>query len=814
MSQSAKFQTAALLLALMAVLGFAIYSRPAAVEDRVYRIGFGSDPPLHFPSEKSGQAEGLAVGVIREAARQQGIRLEWTQSASPGIPSLISGETDLWVAMTVLEERRRQIFISDPFLVTEYCLLVLADSPFSSYLDLTGRRISHPDFEIHRVNLHKYFPSSALVPGATPQATIEAVVSGAADAAFIDQFSASRALMELQVKRPVRILSVPVPQGYLGLASNFRAAPAARAIRDEIRRMIDEGAINTRIEGWSFYPLLNLEAINNLSKSRRREQAFVSGLVTLICLLICTVLLVISLRRDHSRLVDAKAALRESEEHYRGLVELLPDTIYLLSRQGELQSVVTAPYTVRRTDDLVLSLAESETHLNDVQTVLKTGAVTITEQKLLGVHPVEYRLIPLRGGDGVIDGVLGILRDQTARQAAEDERNRLEEQLRQSQKMEVVGRLAGGIAHDFNNLLTVINGYSESLLKQLPRETRVAQQISKVLKAGNAAADLTRQLLTFSRKQQIEPAVRDLNGIVSNAADMLRRLLGDDIELELILAPELPLVLVDTGQMEQVLMNLAANARDAMLEGGRFVLETSLQSLNPGQAAVQIGAVRGPHVVLTARDTGTGIHVDTLPRIFDPFFTTKQDYNGTGLGLSIVYGIVRQCNGWITISTEIGRGTAFELHFPAAASQPLSSIEPSREVEELRLEHRAATILLVEDRTDVRVLVADLLRGAGYTVLEAISPASAIHFGQRHSGVIDVLLTDVVMPAMRGTELAKRLRQLRPELKVLFMTGFPGQLDLLRDNLVLEGAVLAKPFGPETLLATLQELIAVKMASR
>lgn len=798
------------ILLLSAVLagGYGLFAHRNVVEDRVYRIGFSDSPPLHFPSPSTREPTGLAVNVVKEAARRRGIRLQWEYTPDPAIPALLNRTFDLWVAMTVLPERRKKIFISEPFLITEYCLLVRSDSKFTSAKELTSALISHSNVEINLINLQRYFPHARRLPELTSVAAIEAMVDGKSDAVLVDQFSTARAFMEQKVKHPVRILSLPIPRNELGIASTLASAPVASALRDEIRKMIDEGSIAERIDGWSLFPVLNLEAINNLSNAKRREQGFIAGLVAVISLLICVVLLFISLRRDHRQLKQAKSDLRDSDEHYRSLVELLPDTIYLLDRQGRLQSAVTAPNLLRRTDALIHRLvSESEPHRKDVETVLRTGAQTITDMMLDGIYPLEYRLVPLRDAAGMIRGVLGILRDQTARQLAEEERYRLEQQLRQSQKMEVVGRLAGGIAHDFNNLLTVINGYSAGLLNQLPQSSPEAQQLAKILRAGNTAAELTRQLLTFSRTQQVDLKLRDLNTVIENAADMLRRLLGDDIDLQIRLEPALPPILADSGQLEQVLMNLAANARDAMPQGGSFILSTSLQILTSEQAAKQIGAARGPHVLLTAKDSGTGIDSSNISYIFDPFFTTKQDSSGTGLGLSIVYGIIRQSGGWITIDTELGTGTTFELHFPAGIALPAAEIAVPQQLPS-KPQQQAGTILVVEDRSDVLILVADLLRGAGYRVLEAPSPAVGISYAERSANSIDLVLTDVAMPGMRGPELARRLRALRPGLKIIFMTGFPDQMDLVREKVSLDSAVIQKPFGPEELLSTVEALLA------
>jgi signal transduction histidine kinase/integral membrane sensor domain MASE1 len=389
--------------------------------------------------------------------------------------------------------------------------------------------------------------------------------------------------------------------------------------------------------------------------------------------------------------------------------------------------------------------------------------------------------------------------DITERALAEEALRRSEEQLRQAQKMEAVGRLAGGVAHDFNNLLTVITGRSQLLLSRLPSGDRLRRDIALVQQAAERAAGLTRQLLAFSRKQVLEPKVLDLNAVVTNIGNMLRRLIGEDIHVVTDLAPRLGRVQADPGQLEQVIVNLAVNARDAMPDGGRLTIETASVELDGDFARRHPGASAGPHVMLAVADTGIGMDAVTLSQIFEPFFTTKERGRGTGLGLSTVYGIVQQHHGFIVVESKPGQGTTFKIYLP--------SVEGAVEVVETRgaltgSPRGSETVLLVEDEDEVRALAREVLEVNGYAVLEAANGGGALQISQRHPGPIHALLTDVVMPQISGKELAQRLSLLRPDLKVLYMSGYTG------DGVLEPGrAFLQKPFTPEALASKLRDLL-------
>jgi two-component system, cell cycle sensor histidine kinase and response regulator CckA len=384
------------------------------------------------------------------------------------------------------------------------------------------------------------------------------------------------------------------------------------------------------------------------------------------------------------------------------------------------------------------------------------------------------------------------------------EKVKLEEQLRQAQKMEAVGRLAGGVAHDFNNLLTAISGYAQLLRGELePGDARV-EEVDEILLAGERAAALTRQLLAFSRRQVLQPRALNLNESIEELRGMLGRLIGEDVVLTTVLDPKLDLVRADPGQLTQVLMNLAVNARDAMPHGGTLTLETRNVTLDQTFAAAHEGVRAGPHVMLSVSDTGAGMDAETQAHLFEPFFTTKVVGRGTGLGLATVYGIVRQSEGSIELRSAPGLGSTFEICLPQApvgerATAGLAPVGgPDRGHE---------TILVVEDEASVRKLAVSVLQRQGYAVLEADGPGQATAISAEHGGPIDLLLTDVVMPGGNGADLAARLTELRPGMKVLMMTGYAQPFVADRGDLKAGIVLLEKPFSPNLLLARVRMTI-------
>ncbi len=410
--------------------------------------------------------------------------------------------------------------------------------------------------------------------------------------------------------------------------------------------------------------------------------------------------------------------------------------------------------------------------------------------------PVEASISQIKSSGQKLFTV--ILRDIT-------ERKRLEMQLRQAQKMEAIGRLAGGIAHDFNNVLTAILGYTRLLLDDLPPHDPHHRDLESIHQAGERAATLTRQLLAFSRQQPMLARPLDLNLVVTNLHKLLHRLIGEDVELITHLDPALGLIQADLGQTEQVIMNLVVNARDAMPQGGKLVIETANFEVDADFARLHLGLYPGPYIVLTVSDTGHGMDAATLSRIFEPFFTTKELGQGTGLGLATVYGIVQQSGGAIWVYSEVEQGATFKIYFPRL-TEPVQIPPPPPQT--TTVPGGSETILLAEDEVGVRELVAETLRRNGYTVLVAANGPEALRLSEQYQQPIHLLVTDVVMPGMSGWALVEQLGSQRPEMKHLFISGYTG--DMIAHHGVLEAAdliLLQKPFSPDTLARKVREVL-------
>jgi PAS domain S-box-containing protein len=506
--------------------------------------------------------------------------------------------------------------------------------------------------------------------------------------------------------------------------------------------------------------------------------------------------------------------LRQSEANFRALVEQLPDAVYV-SRDGVIQ------YANAATTRLLGYSCEQLLGQRGVDLLVhpddhaKVRAHKAAAQHGAAAGPLRVRWVRRDGGVVVVEGVtaaityddgpagLIIARDVTDDARREQARLQLEEQLRQTQKMDAIGRLAGGVAHDFNNLLSVILSYTDLVMGELRPEDPLTADLSEVRQAARRAADLTRQLLAFSRKQILEPRAVNLNAVVEDLERMLQRLVGEEVRVETNLDERLGSVFVDRGQIEQVLMNLVVNARDAMPWGGRVVVESGNVQLDEAWAAAHPGAKPGPHVRLTVTDTGHGMSREVQQRIFEPFFTTKEKHKGTGLGLSTVLGIVEQSGGGVLVTSEVGKGTTFEVYLPRTdrAAEVKSSVPPpaSRGTEK---------ILLVEDDELVRRTIRVILTRQGYRVLEAQNAGEALMLSEKHAGKIDLLLTDVVMPVINGREVAERLLQARPGMKVLYMSGYTEHAIVHHGVLDAGIAFIPKPVTPAALAQKIREVLA------
>ena len=515
--------------------------------------------------------------------------------------------------------------------------------------------------------------------------------------------------------------------------------------------------------------------------------------------------------RDVTAQRRSEEILRASEERYRFLFENNPQPMWVFDENTLAFLAVNAAACVRygytRSEFLTMTIREIRPP-EDVPVLARQIASEASEYQESGTwrhrkkdgtlidveissHPLLFEGRPAQ---------LVLAHDIT-------ERRKLESQLRQSQKMEAIGQLAGGVAHDFNNLLTAILGYAQLLDSQLPDDSMLREEVAEIAKAGERAASLTRQLLAFSRKQVLEPKLLDLNSSVRSLENMLRRLIGEHIDLAATLDPSLALVRADAGQIEQVIMNLVVNSRDAMPEGGKVTIETANVELGDAYALHHPAVAPGSYVMLAVSDTGAGMDAATQARIFEPFFTTKAKDTGTGLGLSTVYGIVKQSGGSIWTYSEVGKGTTFKVYLPRAEGVAKEIEQPAPDADAPATE----TILLAEDDSAVRKLTLTILTRLGYTVLDAGTGEEALKLAREHPGAIDLVLTDLVMPQMSGADFASELRAARPGIAVLFMSGYTDHAIIRHDLLESGAAFLQKPFTPSSLSRKIREVLSASV---
>ena len=503
----------------------------------------------------------------------------------------------------------------------------------------------------------------------------------------------------------------------------------------------------------------------------------------------------------------SEARLHSSDARLRVLIEQLPAVLWTLDREMRFTSALGAGLSrlgLKPNELVGIKLADY------LQTSDGTYPAVAAHRRALHGEPVTFHLEwksgsyachaePLRGPQGEIQGVICMALDVT-------DRKQLEEQFRQAQKMEAVGRLAGGIAHDFNNLLMVIQGYGDLLVERLHASDPLRKNVEQIQTASQRATALTRQLLAFSRKQMLAPKILNIQTVISDMETILRRLIGEDIVLEAVSAPSLGHVKADRSQIEQVVMNLAINARDAMTNGGRLTIEAQNVEIDSDVPQQPTVVAPGNYVMLAVTDNGCGMNEEIRAHIFEPFFTTKEKGKGTGLGLATVYGIVKQSGGYIWVYSEPGVGTSFKIYLPRIEEEEVNAGAGADG--DLNANPKGSgVVLLVEDEKGVRELTREYLEKSGYTVLEAADGDSALEMAREHTGRIHALITDVVMPGLSGRELSERVTKIRPEIRVLYMSGYTDQ-SAFRNGILDKGAeLLQKPFGMSTLASKLREML-------
>lgn len=506
---------------------------------------------------------------------------------------------------------------------------------------------------------------------------------------------------------------------------------------------------------------------------------------------------------------DASENLKAQERHFRALIEKSTDIIVLLSENGTVKwcSPSLQRHLGHSNTDPIGRKAIDFIHEQDIQLAIEKGIqiLNLQDQTISGTLRIKHRDGSYRMMDGVVTNLLSDPDVEAIVINCRDisDREKLEAQLRQSQKMEAIGQLAGGVAHDFNNMLSVINGYSEIALLTMQPTDPLYKGIKQINNAGQRSAGLINQLLAFARKQTIAPQVLDLNNSIESILKMLQRLIGENIELHWNPVPKLWPVLIDPIQIDQVLANLAVNARDAIDDVGMVSIETGMVKIDEAFLKHHVGIKPGDHVVLTVTDNGRGMDKETVNKIFEPFFTTKPTGQGTGLGLATVYGIIKQNNGFIDVTSKIGKGTTFKIYLPRQTQGLFSD-----EMHELPVDQfGTATVLLVEDESDLLLLTQNMLEKLGYTVFAANTPNEAISLAEEHQSDIQLLLTDVVMPEMNGRDLMINLSRICPLLKTIFMSGYTD--DVIAHHGILEEGInfIQKPFTLSVLSKKIREVL-------
>jgi PAS domain S-box-containing protein len=775
---------------------------------------FGYEAPPNAFRDEQGSYIGLLVDFLREIEEIQGIKYNFRNFATWDelIEYAKENQNFIIVGIAQTDERSEYLSFTDAFIKIPYVLVTAQSNEQSTLKDLIGADVC--TVKNYAVNdyISQYY--AEIVPQQVPDnlAGLRGVSTGQCDAMVVNQAYASYLIQEQGLVN----LKIAGESGYLNRLSAATSIndPVLYGILDKTIDQIPLDRKETLYQKWVFL------GDNDI----RISPGFVSaiGIVSVVVLGVVSVLWLWSsslqstvneqtkqIQDDYAQLQQIESNLRQSEQKYRGLIEQSNDAIFILYEQKFeifnekfLEMFALNREQVNAPDFDFLSFINFDSHaiVNYFNRKVRVGesadfeftARKRTGEKILieaSVNRVHYK-------NGV--ATQGILRDIT-------KRHQLEEEFRQAQKMEAVGRLAGGIAHDFNNLLTVINGQAELALLRLPEDNPLYKRVDQIHKSGERAASLTRQLLAFSRKQFMQPQVININELLNELHHMLERLIGEDISLTFLPDPNLGLIKADSGQIEQVVMNLVVNARDAMPNGGKLTIETANVYLDDSFVESHPETEPGSYVMISVSDSGVGMDKETQVHIFEPFFTTKGRM-GTGLGLSTIYGIITQSRGQITVYSEVGAGSTFKIYLPCTEEIHQLLVE-SRPAEENLL--GTETILVVEDERAVRDLVANILQNYGYDAILAANAQQALNVLVEHDKNVDFILTDVIMPDMSGPDFIKSLPAQLHEVPVLYMSGYTDNVILTHGMLEENKNFIEKPFSPLNLARKIREILSV-----
>jgi len=771
--------------------------------------------------DDAGKPAGFVVEVLNEAARRAGFTLEWLTvgDSQANNDALQRGDLDL-ITGTDTPERRRLFYVSEPWWSSDLVALTPAASPIRQDSDLNGRRLAVPASTLAPVAQH--YPGSTIIQVRSAVEAAEAACTGTADAAIIaDVYLRDILLAGSSACRGVNLRTVDTSADvdYV-LIARHEASGTVRALKGSLDEITADGTLESLA---ARHPPVSTPYAERLSELLRfgfqRRIWVISLAASAIVMLLGAVFASrqyrsrLRLRAANERLeqelaalTKAEAALRNSEARFRALFDSAPQTVLAIDRAGVIV------FANRKLEE-VFGRAREEVIGKNVEILLPErfhvppgqGRSALAPHAAFSAPASQPGVIGLRGNgtEFPIEVSWGSVETDEGLTLAFitdiSERVALLQQLVQSQKLESIGRLAGGVAHDFNNLLTVMTGYSQMVLDELGPDDQLREPINEISQAADRAAALTRQLLLFSRRQMATPKILSLNELARNLEKMLRRLIGEDVELTMALDSRAGFVRADPGHIEQVVMNLAVNARDAMPDGGKLIIETANFHADEDYAGEHTELARGDYVSLIVSDSGIGMTPEVKAHIFEPFYTTKEQGKGTGLGLSTVYGIVKQSGGAVFVYSESGKGTTFKILFPLAeTAQP-----EARTAETPASLSGNETILVAEDEAGIRKFIREVLISHGYTVLEAHSGSEALEMAGKHPGPIHLLVTDLVMPEMSGEDLAERFSKLHSSTPVLRMSGYSDRL-WQRD---IPADFIEKPFTPSAFLRRVREVL-------
>jgi PAS domain S-box-containing protein len=775
----------------------------------VIRVVQDSDwPPVEFTDE-SGENVGISNDYLKLAEQRLGVTFEMVRNLtwSEAYSRLKKWEIDMTTSVTVTPERNEFWAFTRPYMKTPIVILAQADVTFIQDMrDLSGKTVAVVDGYAVSEWIPRDFPNIRLHKVGNVREGIEALQQGRVFA-YIDN---------------MLVLSYYLAKSKTSNVKIAGETPYVNAQSMAVRK------------DWALFAGILGKALDSISETERDliyqkwvpiryEHGFNYSLLwkslAVFCVVVLSLLVWIQrMAREIRHRKQAEAALKESEMRLRDILDNVGACVYMKDTQYRYTYVnnrmccllgLREQDILGKGDDAFFLNPSAEQLMKSDRAVIEGGKIVECEEQGIAPSGKEPRVywtvkIPLRDDSGRIYGLCGISTDITDHKKTEEDREKLQAQLHQAQKMESIGRLAGGVAHDFNNMLGIILGYTEMALYATEPTEPLYADLQEIRKAARRSANLTRQLLAFARKQAVSPKILDLNETVEGMLKMLSRLIGEDIDLLWLPGDDLWPVRIDPSQVDQILANLCVNSRDAISGVGKLTMETGNFVFDEAYCAAHAGSHPGDYVLLAVSDNGRGMDKATRDRLFEPFFTTKDMSKGTGLGLSTIYGIVKQNNGYVTVYSEPGHGTTFHIYLPRHAAEVGQA---SGEGMPASTAGGRETILLVEDEPSILDMTTKMLEGLGYTVLSSASPDGAIRLAQSHAGEMHLLLTDVIMPSMNGRDLAGKILALYPNLKSLYMSGYTA--NVIAHHGVLDPGVnfIQKPFSLRDLAAGVRKAL-------